>query len=356
MSILLLWPMCVLLVGAIGIYLWISKQSRSAKQRIESAWCPVADLSPTPKFKAFDNNGKPLNGGLLFTYEAGTSTKLATYVDSSGVTPNANPVVLDYRGECNLWIPPNIAYKYVLAPFGDTDPPTNPIWSVDDIVNSQLITLYGGVDTGSVNAYVLNFTANFSSYVDGTIIYWIPSNTNTGPSTLNVNGLGAVGILDASGFILGAGDIVQNQITAVIYRTGNFYLLSVSVNSGSFTGTLTGYAVNPTGTVFYKIAGGSCTLFVTSTISATSNATTLGMTGVPAICWPSSVFSAICESLIDNGSPNLVGTFSITSGGVVSFGIARTDSVVNFVRMSAVGFTNLGGKGLLNGWSVTYPL
>ncbi len=327
------------------------------RRKSECARCPVAEtLSPIPKLKFFDNNGKPLNGGLLFTYAAGTTTKTATYTSSSGVTQNSNPVVLDFRGEADVWLTPNVAYKYVLAPSGDTDPPTNPLWSVDQIVNSQLLTLYGGVDTGSANTYVLNFTANFSSYVDGTIIYWIPSNTNTGGSTLNVNGLGAVTILDASGFNLSPGDIIQNQITAVLYRSGSFYLLQVSVAEGSFTGTLTGYAVNPTGTVFYKISGGFCTLFTTSTITATSNVSTLGMTGVPAICWPNGVRSVLCGGLVNNGNSDLNGLFSITPGGVVSFAIARTDTVANFVINNAVGFTNSGGKGLLTGWSVTYPL
>ena len=255
----------------IAIGRWLAKictrSNRKLSRPARAQVTPLADtLSPTPKLKFFDNNGNPLNGGLLFTYSAGTNTKTATYVDSAGVTQNTNPIVLDFRGECDVWIPPNVAYKYVLAPPTDTDPPTNPLWSVDQIVNSQLLTLYAGVDTGSANAYTLTYTSTFTSYVDGAILYWIPSNTNTGGSTLNVNGLGAVTILDASGFTLGPGDIIQNQITAVLYRGGSFYLLSVSVASGSFPVALTGYAVNPTGTVFYKISGGSCTLSISSTI------------------------------------------------------------------------------------------
>ena len=36
----------------------------------------------------FDNNGIPLAGGLLYSYAAGTTSPLATYTTSSGVTPN----------------------------------------------------------------------------------------------------------------------------------------------------------------------------------------------------------------------------------------------------------------------------
>lgn len=90
-------------------------------------------LSPLPKLAFLDNNGRPLVGGQLFTYEAGTSTKIATYTDEGGLTQNANPVVLDFRGEANVWLDPELTYKFILAPRGDTDPPTKPIWSVDDI-------------------------------------------------------------------------------------------------------------------------------------------------------------------------------------------------------------------------------
>lgn len=90
------------------------------------------NLSPLPIQKFFDNNGKPLDGGQLFTYVSGTSTKLATYKDQAG-TLNSNPIVLDFRGEANVWLDQTLTYKFVLAPVGDTDPPTKPIWTVDNI-------------------------------------------------------------------------------------------------------------------------------------------------------------------------------------------------------------------------------
>ena len=45
-----------------------------------------------------DDNGDPLSGGLLYTYAAGTSTPAASYTDSGGGTPHANPIVLARRG------------------------------------------------------------------------------------------------------------------------------------------------------------------------------------------------------------------------------------------------------------------
>jgi len=91
------------------------------------------NLSPLPIQKFFDSNGRPLVGGLLFTYAAATSSKQTTYVDQAGSQPNTNPIVLDYRGEANVWLDITKVYKFVLSPAGDTDPPTKPIWSVDNI-------------------------------------------------------------------------------------------------------------------------------------------------------------------------------------------------------------------------------
>ena len=81
------------------------------------------------------SNGAPASGFKLFTYEAGTTTKLATYTDASGATPNTNPIILDTLGECDLWLTGS-PYKLVFAYPTDTDPPTNPIWSRDNIQSS----------------------------------------------------------------------------------------------------------------------------------------------------------------------------------------------------------------------------
>lgn len=98
----------------------------------------TAQLSPTPVFKGWDNNGLPLVGGKLFTYIAGTTTKQATYTDYTQATPNTNPIILNARGECALWLDPTKSYKLVLSPSTDTDPPTNPLpgWTVDQVNGS----------------------------------------------------------------------------------------------------------------------------------------------------------------------------------------------------------------------------
>jgi len=64
----------------------------------------------------FDDNGNPLSGGLLYTYEAGTATPLATYTDSNGNVANANPIVLDAAGRVpyQVWLNPAYSYKFIL--------------------------------------------------------------------------------------------------------------------------------------------------------------------------------------------------------------------------------------------------
>ncbi len=64
----------------------------------------------------FDNNGEPLAGGLLYTYEAGTVTPKATYTTAAGDIQNANPVVLDAYGRAVVFI--EGAYKFRLETAG----------------------------------------------------------------------------------------------------------------------------------------------------------------------------------------------------------------------------------------------
>lgn len=67
-------------------------------------------LSPSIVFKATYADGCPLVGGKVWTYLAGTTTPTASY-QSEGGAANTNPVILNARGEANIWLDPNLAYK-----------------------------------------------------------------------------------------------------------------------------------------------------------------------------------------------------------------------------------------------------
>lgn len=92
-----------------------------------------ASLIPTPVMQFFDSNGNPLSGGKVYTYAAGTSTPLATYTDQGGATPNANPVILDSRGEAAIWfgVSSTSSYKIVLKTSADVL-----IWTADNVTAS----------------------------------------------------------------------------------------------------------------------------------------------------------------------------------------------------------------------------
>ena len=61
-----------------------------------------ASFVVSPKFYA-QVDGTPLSGGLVNTYECGTTTAKATYTTYTGGTANANPVVLSAQGEASIF-------------------------------------------------------------------------------------------------------------------------------------------------------------------------------------------------------------------------------------------------------------
>jgi hypothetical protein len=89
----------------------------------------MASLTPTPKQQFFTAAGIPLVNGKVYTYAGGTTTPIATYVDQAGATANTNPIILDSRGEANIWLQPTIAYKFVLTDSNDVQ-----IYVVDNIL------------------------------------------------------------------------------------------------------------------------------------------------------------------------------------------------------------------------------
>lgn len=86
-------------------------------------------LGGTPSKAKFDNNsGEALSGGKVYFYVAGTSTPKDTYSESTGTTLNANPVILDSRGEANIFLLGDQAYKVVVKDSSDVT-----IYTVDNV-------------------------------------------------------------------------------------------------------------------------------------------------------------------------------------------------------------------------------
>lgn len=87
----------------------------------------MAVITPTAKAQFIDAAGIPLAGGFVYTYAAGTTTPQVTYTDSTAATANSNPIVLDSRGEANIWLG-SATYKFKLTDANGTE-----IWTVDNI-------------------------------------------------------------------------------------------------------------------------------------------------------------------------------------------------------------------------------
>ena len=55
----------------------------------------------------FDDSGNVLTGGKIYTYEAGTSTPLASYTSSAGNIAHPNPIILNAAGRVptgEIWL------------------------------------------------------------------------------------------------------------------------------------------------------------------------------------------------------------------------------------------------------------
>jgi hypothetical protein len=67
----------------------------------------------------FDTDGHLNAGGKIYTYQASTTTPLATYADNTGGVANPNPLVLDSSGQGHVWLTIGVSYKFVYTTADD---------------------------------------------------------------------------------------------------------------------------------------------------------------------------------------------------------------------------------------------
>lgn len=125
----------------------------------------MATLSPYAFVQELDNDGNPLAGGKIETYEAGTTTPKATYTDSDETTQNANPIILDANGRAEIWLGTG-NYKFVLRDSNDVL-----IKEVDNIT---------GQSTGGIVSYNISSNTSITEIYDRANIYV------TGTTTLSL--------------------------------------------------------------------------------------------------------------------------------------------------------------------------
>lgn len=219
-------------------------------------------LLPVPKAQFFDNNGVPLNGGKVYTYEAGTTTPKDTYVASDGAA-NLNPVILDSAGRANIWLDGN--YKITLTDANDV-----PIYTVDDVTNNSVSPVYtGGTVTGSATALVVSATTpdNFD-LITGAVIFITPTQINTGSSTINVAGSGAITIKKGSpsGLVnLDAGDLAPT-IPLVLYYNGTNWVAINIIYAGKTTAHASNFTLAFTDLFVPVVATADITITLTQTL------------------------------------------------------------------------------------------
>lgn len=102
-------------------------------------------IAPDARRQFLNASGTPYSGAKLFYYAAGSTTKQNTYTTSAGNVANSNPIILDSSGRTpyGVWLTAGLTYKEVLAPSTDTDPPSSPIYTEDNIsgVNDTSVTV-----------------------------------------------------------------------------------------------------------------------------------------------------------------------------------------------------------------------
>lgn len=64
----------------------------------------MATLATNVSFQCLGLDGKPLAGGKVYTYEAGTTIPKSTYTTMAGTVANPNPVILDQNGKAKIFL------------------------------------------------------------------------------------------------------------------------------------------------------------------------------------------------------------------------------------------------------------
>lgn len=106
------------------------------------------------------------------------------------------------------------------------------------------------------------------------------------------------------------------------------------IAQGTFTITYTGFTSNPTATATWQLIGKQVTLLLPAA-SGTSNSTSFGATGVPAVIRPTTLQAFALGSLLNNGGEVTGPVGTISSSGTFTF-----------ASQAFGGFTASGTKGL----------
>ena len=260
----------------------------------------------------FDNSGVPLNGGLLYTYAAGTTTPQTTYSDSTGATPNANPIVLDSAGRVagEVWLTTGLNYKFVLKTSTGTT-----LWTNDNIA---------GVPASSITSLRIN--GSTSGYVDLVAVPVAGANTITFPAAT-----GTVLLNNAAAF---TGTTTFEYITATYDISGRTLNASGSVTVGSMLyASGTGQFKIPVGTTAQRAGAFNGNGSISGTTLSVSTVSS-GSLYVGATISGTGVTSGTRVTAFLTGTGG-AGTYTVTPSQTVATTVILDTPVIGMMRFNS---------------------
>lgn len=202
-----------------------------------------------------DANGKPLVGGSVCLYAPGGLTPKTTWQDVGQTTPNTSPcITLDGAGRAIIW-----GYgRYRQIVF---DAFSNQVWDettsdyMSDVQNDLLN--WATTSGGTPNAQTITVSPAPPTYVAGQLFQFVIGQTNTGATTLDVNGLGPRNLYknsDAGPISLAAADLTIGNTAQVQYNGNAFVIINPRDTGGGGGGTCGPNLTVPTGIIFVSDA------------------------------------------------------------------------------------------------------
>ena len=213
----------------------------------------------------FDDNGVPLVGGKVYTYASGTTTPLATYTTSAGTVANSNPIILDAAGRTpnEIWLTAGSLYKFIVRTSTDVL-----IGTYDGVpsINDSFSTYNLLSSVAGTNSITATATPTATSYQAGATYSFIAANTNTGATTISIDGLVAKSITKNGSVALTAGDIQAGKMMLIEYDGTVFQLMNNIVYGSALTNATINSLTSP-----LTVANGG-----TGAATFTTNAVLLG--------------------------------------------------------------------------------
>jgi hypothetical protein len=183
-----------------------------------------------PKIQGFDSNGNLAAGYEIWTYAAGGSTPVASYSDHGLVSANTNPVILNSRGEADVYT--GVALKLVFTiPGGD---PASPIWTVDYVGQQQLNNVTGEATPVTLhNNYVVDTVPPVLTLTKNFMLTMIPDVSNA--DTITSVDFTGTGINDVTAIGPYIGSTAGSVFTIQIDSNGTADTFKWKKDGGSWT-------------------------------------------------------------------------------------------------------------------------